>query len=84
MMREMKYVMNADTLKFLIFPDTLQHSEVAGKWTSAGFVNFYLKKEGDLEHPFIQVRCYGESVSLKLKMGVEDEDIINSALLHSQ
>lgn len=71
----MKYILNENTSYFVIIPEYMKHSDIKGMWTNAGFLSFYID-----EMNIIKVRCFGESISLKLSVGDEDEEIINSFL----
>lgn len=42
---KMKYVLNADTNEFVLFPASTRHKDIKGNWTHAGFVNLDVKEE---------------------------------------
>jgi hypothetical protein len=69
-----KYCFNYDSYKVLIFHKNMNHYEEGYhiRPTSAGFLRFYINKNNELA-----VYCYGESVSLKLKAGLDDSEIIS-------
>lgn len=64
---QVKYAM-VDRIFPVLFSAAIQHRQMAelGRITSAGFMRI----EGD------RVHCYGESVSLKMGVDPEDEEII--------
>lgn len=78
-MQVMKYVMNRAKGKFLLIPLFMNHSEVHGDWTSAGFVSFKHKVDeyGDI---LITPTCYGRSESLGLKSAEGDTSYLETAL----
>lgn len=80
-MQSMKYVLNRNNGKFVLFPAEIgmKHKDINGNWTNAGFVRLTIdyKGKGDIE-----VQCYGKSVSLNLCAGSEDADIISKSLNH--
>ena len=70
-----KYVMNSESspARFVLIPDIgMKHSDIAGNWTSAGFASIGYDNS---THRFM-CDCYGESVSLGLTAGKEDNIII--------
>ncbi len=75
-MKKWKYVIiDADTLVPILFPERVNHADMIpvgmhSKVVSAGFCSIWA---GDDK---IEVRCYGESVSLKKKSAPGDEDVI--------
>jgi hypothetical protein len=76
-MREMKYVANVETGKFLLIPDVgMKHSDCPGNWTSAGFVTFNSRQKDEYGNAQVIPRCYGKSVSLGLVSRAEDSIII--------
>lgn len=71
---KMKYLYNKETMKFLIFPDFINHSDMNTiRATSAGFLHFF-QYENSMSPQQLGVECYGESVSLKLKSDSEDSE----------
>lgn len=80
MQDKLKYVID-DYGNIAIFSPTAVHSDIArqmyGKAVSAGFVDFEVPADGVLD-----VKCFGESVSLGVKSnGFKDEEIIREKLL---
>ena len=75
-MRSIKYIM-LDWDTPILFPDHMNHSDVAANFsspvTSAGFVSV----NGRDEYGDTLVQCYGESVSLKIKSNEKDSKIMN-------
>ncbi len=69
-MDKMKYLLNSEDHRFVIFPDYIKHSDIMGDWDCAGFIQFY-EKEGR-----VKVHCYGKSVSLGLKSREEKDTYI--------
>lgn len=71
----MKYVLNSESpCRFVIFPSFMNHSDICGNWTSAGFIKFY-EKDGS-----VKIHCYGKSTSLGLSSDEEDTTIIQRQL----
>jgi len=77
---EMKYVLDHNTLKFVIFPGSMNHSDIKGNWTNAGMLYFNTSGRNMYGETALEVSCYGESVSLKLESNPRDATIINCAL----
>jgi|WetSurMetagenome_2_1015567.scaffolds.fasta_scaffold06619_11 hypothetical protein len=76
-MCKMKYVLNKDSLEFVLIPNIgMHHSDVRGNWTSAGFVNLVTDEKDEYGQSIIRPVCYGKSISLDLESHKEDEDII--------
>ena len=73
---KMKYVLDNESLRFVLIPLHMKHSDIQGYWTNAGFVNIY-KEEGKYE---MSVYCYGKSESLGLKSSERDSMVIRNAI----
>jgi len=74
--KEMKYVLDRDSLKFVIFSVSIKHSDMGRYWTSAGFCRIYTNDNGELA-----VSCYGRSDSLGLiSDGPEDSEFLTNAI----
>jgi len=73
---KMKYVLEEESLRFVLIPLHMKHSDIQGHWTSAGFVNIYQEDE----KPEMSVYCYGKSESLGLKISERDSMIIQNAI----
>lgn len=75
----MKYVIieNAKLKSVAIFSDLLTHAEMAGdrNCISAGFCSIYVNKNGELD-----VKIWGESISLNIPSSPEDNVLIKRAL----
>lgn len=79
-MKDMKYVMNAEEMKFVLIPDIgMNHSDIPGDWTSAGFVHFDSSEKDGCGNVVIKPKCYGKSVSLGLSCGENDQSIMEIA-----
>lgn len=73
MIIKQKYIRTKDNF-IIVFPELIQHSEFKHlEPVSAGFISIYPDKDDKLFLPFLNCKCYGESVSLNLK-SKEDED----------
>ena len=82
-MAKLKYIIDGYG-NFAIFSDRNSHSDIAKgfefKPVGAGFCNIavgYKIEMDGREARTINVHCFGESISLKLKSREEDEKIIN-------
>lgn len=80
---KLKYIRGSHLNDFVIFPQTINHNDMArltrsaiGEPKSAGFLHFQ-SDEADTE---VKAVCYGRSVSLDLDSAPEDSEIINHAL----
>lgn len=72
-MRDMKYVMNREKGIFLLIPDIgMNHSDVPGNWTSAGFVSFNTDEKDEYGITIVKPRCHGKSVTLGLSSHPDD------------
>ncbi len=74
-MKVLKYIVNEEK-KPIIFSTDIIHSEILTKGLSAGFL---ILKYDLIYNKFI-VTCYGESSSLKIKKGENDESLIEDFL----
>jgi hypothetical protein len=87
-MERLKYIIDEHG-NFAIFSDVNLHSDMAKgfhfKPVSAGFctidIGYKIDTNGK-EETIVNVHCFGESISLKLKGREEDEKIINSLIQH--
>jgi hypothetical protein len=62
----------------ILFPEFIEHIDavlIGGKVISAGFFEVILR-----EHSRMEVRAYGESISLKVKARFEDADLIEKMI----
>ena len=88
-MERLKYIIDKHG-NFAIFSDVNLHSDMAKgfhfKPTSAGFCTIdigYTKiTVGSWGREIVNIHCFGESISLKIKSKEEDEKIINSIIQH--
>jgi hypothetical protein len=79
-MCKMKYVLNRNSGRFLLFPEFVGHSSVNNIGAdSAGFLNLGFERD-ECKNPIPIVSCFGNSVSLKLTSHSEDSEIITRAL----
>ena len=86
-MEKLKYILD-ECGNFAIFSESNSHSDMARSFhfkpVSAGFCTIavgYETKDGlHIEEKTVNVHCFGESISLKLKSRIEDGDIINEKI----
>ena len=88
-MEKLKYILD-EYGNFAIFSESNSHSDMARgfhfKPVSAGFCTIAVGyKHGEFdnngeEKRMVNVHCFGESISLKLKSRTEDGDIINEKI----
>lgn len=70
-------------LTYVLIPEFMQHSNVVQNIDfveSAGFVDFSESKENQYGETFLEVTCFGESISLRKKAIEEDAIFINRSL----
>jgi hypothetical protein len=79
-MNTMKYVLNSHTGKFVFLPKSMNHSDIYGVWSNAGFVNFDTNGRDECGNVVVKALCYGKSASLSLECGPEDQAIINNEI----
>lgn len=78
-MTRMKYNLNCISGDFVLFPITVNHCDVRGNWSSAGFVSFSDEiDEHGTKH--IKANCFGRSDSLNLSSNLNDSSIISNYL----
>lgn len=70
-----KYIRTKNN-EIIVFPELLQHSEFKHfEPVSAGFISIGTKKvkHGEQEYSETDCKCYGESISLRLKSNEEED-----------
>ena len=73
-----KYIRTKNN-EIIVFPELLQHSEFKHfEPVSAGFISIGVRtiKSGEQTYPETYCRCYGESVSLRLKSREEEDTML--------
>lgn len=78
--KDLKYVLNEDTLQFVIFPPNMNHSDIPGKWTGAGMIYFGMGETDKFGQRPLVAACHGKSVSLNLVPGPNDSRIITTLI----
>jgi hypothetical protein len=75
-MSNVKYIKTSDN-QIIVFSECLQHSIFKNlSPVSAGFIAFNVNTEGDID-----CKCYGESISLKLKSDENDTLLARKQIL---
>jgi hypothetical protein len=82
---KLKYILTKSGA-FVIFHPVTAHNDMArglyGEPISAGFcyIDITTPKPEEYKAPTLSIRCFGESISMKLKSRPEDSEIITKAL----
>ncbi len=80
MIHKQKYIKTKDG-RIIVFSDLQQHKEFKHfNPVSAGFVSIGIKKDPD-GYQILDCSCYGESVSLDLKVDENDELLVRRQIL---
>ncbi len=78
-MTKMKYNLNCLNEDFVLFPITVNHCDVKGNWSSAGFVTFTHERD-EYGTTWTKANCFGRSDSLNLSSDEKDSSIISNYL----